>query len=292
MRRGVIAAGGVPLEFPTISLGENLMKPTAMLFRNLMSMDVEECIRAYPLDAVVLLGGCDKTVPAQLMGALSADVPAIVVTGGPAEPAFFRGRELGAGTDLWHYVEEVRAGRMTQAEFDELEAANVHGAGHCNELGTASTIAALVEALGMSLPGTAAIPAGDAGARCGRRGDRARAPSSLRARACARRDRHRRGARQRDHGADGARRRHERGRAPARARGPRGRAARRSTASTSSRAARRCSRTCGRRASTSSRTSHRAGGVRALLHELAPLLHPDALTVTGRTLGEEIAGAG
>src|SRR5262245_26192343 len=161
VRRGVIAAGGVPLEFPTISLGENLMKPTAMLFRNLMSMDVEECIRAYPLDAVVLIGGCDKTVPAQLMGALSADVPAIALTAGPAEPAFFRGRELGAGTDLWHHVEELRAGRMTQEEFDEYEVANVHGTGHCNELGTASTIAALVEAMGMSLPGTAAIPAGD-----------------------------------------------------------------------------------------------------------------------------------
>ena len=117
------AAGGLPLEFPTISLGENLMKPTAMLFRNLMAMDVEECIRAYPLDAVVLLGGCDKTVPAQLMGAASADVPAIMITGGPSQPAWFRGRELGAGTDLWHYVDELRAGRMTQEEFAELEAA-------------------------------------------------------------------------------------------------------------------------------------------------------------------------
>ena len=113
-------------------------------------------------------------------------MPAIALTAGPAEPAFFRGRELGAGTDLWHYVEEVRAGRMTQAEFDEYEAANVHGAGHCNELGTASTIAALVEALGMSLPGTAAIPAGDARARCAPRRRPARARSSSRARACGR----------------------------------------------------------------------------------------------------------
>src|SRR5215210_179485 len=107
VRRGVARVGGVPLEFPTMALGEDLMKPTAMLFRNLMSMDVEESIRAYPLDAVVLLGGCDKTVPAELMGALSADVPAIVLTGGPSEPAMFRGREISAGTDLWHYVEEV-----------------------------------------------------------------------------------------------------------------------------------------------------------------------------------------
>src|SRR6201987_2758724 len=121
VKRGVWSAGGFPLEFPTISLGEVLMKPSTMLFRNLMAMDVEECIRSYPLDAVVLLGGCDKTVPAQLMGAASAGVPAIMVTGGPSQAAYFRGRELGAGTDLWHYADEVRAGRMTQAEFDELE---------------------------------------------------------------------------------------------------------------------------------------------------------------------------
>ena len=162
VKRGVLLAGGLPLEFPTISLGENLMKPTAMLFRNLMAMDVEECIRAYPLDAVVLLGGCDKTVPAQLMGAASANVPAIMVTGGPAEPAVFRGRELGAGTDLWHYVDELRAGRMTDAEFEELEAAATPSYGHCNEMGTASTLTSLVEALGMCLPGTATIPAVDA----------------------------------------------------------------------------------------------------------------------------------
>ena len=159
VKRGVLLAGGLPLEFPTISLGENLMKPSAMLFRNLMAMDVEECIRAYPLDAVVLLGGCDKTVPAQLMGAISADVPVIMVTGGPAEAAYFRGRELGAGTDLWHYADELRAGRMSQAEFTELEAAATPSFGHCNELGTASTMTALVEALGMCLPGTSTIPA-------------------------------------------------------------------------------------------------------------------------------------
>jgi dihydroxy-acid dehydratase len=162
VKRGVLLAGGLPLEFPTISLGENLMKPTAMLFRNLMAMDVEESIRGYPLDAVVLLGGCDKTVPAQLMGAASANVPAIMLTGGPAQPAVFRGRELGAGTDLWHYVDELRAGRMTDAEFDQLEAAATPSYGHCNELGTASTMTSLVEALGMCLPGTATIPAVDA----------------------------------------------------------------------------------------------------------------------------------
>ena len=161
-KRGVLQAGGLPLEFPTISLGENLMKPSAMLFRNLMAMDVEECIRSYPLDAVVLLGGCDKTVPAQLMGAVSAGVPAIMVTGGPSQAAYFRGRELGAGTDLWHYADELRAGRMSQEAFAELEAAATPSFGHCNELGTASTMAALVEALGMCLPGTSTIPAVDA----------------------------------------------------------------------------------------------------------------------------------
>lgn len=117
----MLLAGGLPLEFPTIALGENLMKPTAMLDRNLMSMDVEESIRSYPLDAVVLLGGCDTTVPAQLMGAASAGVPAIMVVGGPSEPAWFRGRQLGAGTDLWHYADELRAGRMSGDEFAELE---------------------------------------------------------------------------------------------------------------------------------------------------------------------------
>jgi dihydroxy-acid dehydratase len=162
VKRGVLDAGGLPLEFPTISLGENLMKPSAMLYRNLMSMDVEESIRSNPLDAVVLIGGCDKTVPAQLMGAASANVPAIMLTGGPSTPAVFRGREISSGTDLWHYADEVRAGRMTQAEFDELEQASTPGHGHCNEMGTASSMAAVVEALGMSLPGTATIPAADA----------------------------------------------------------------------------------------------------------------------------------
>jgi dihydroxy-acid dehydratase len=162
VKRGVLLAGGLPLEFPTISLGENLMKPTTMLYRNLMSMDVEESIRSNPLDAVVLIGGCDKTVPAQLMGAASADVPAIMITGGPSQPAWFRGRQLGVGTDLWHYADEYRAGRMTQEEFDELEAAATPSYGHCNEMGTAATMTSLVEALGMCLPGTASIPAVDA----------------------------------------------------------------------------------------------------------------------------------
>ena len=162
VKRGVLMAGGLPLEFPTISLGESLMKPSAMQFRNLMAMDVEESIRAYPLDAIVLLGGCDKTVPAQLMGAASADVPTIMLTGGPQEPAHFRGKQLGVGTDTWKYADELRAGKITEADFDELESAAKPSAGHCSEMGTASTMTSLVEALGMCLPGTASIPAVDA----------------------------------------------------------------------------------------------------------------------------------
>jgi dihydroxy-acid dehydratase len=162
VKRGVLQAGGIPLEFPTISLGENFMKPTTMLFRNLMAMDVEECIRAYPLDSVVLIAGCDKTVPAQLMGAASAGVPAIMLTGGPAEPGIYRGREIGVGTDLWRQADDLRAGRITAADFEEFEAAMTPSVGHCNELGSASTMAAIVEALGLALPGTAAIPAVDA----------------------------------------------------------------------------------------------------------------------------------
>jgi dihydroxy-acid dehydratase len=161
VKRGVLQAGGLPLEFPTMSLGEQLMKPTTMLFRNLMAMDVEESIRAHPLDAVVLIAGCDKTVPAQLLGAASADVPAIMVTGGPATPAVFRGREIGVGTDLWEYTDDLRAGRMSREEYDELEAASGPSAGHCPEMGTASTLAAVVEGLGMTLPGAAAAPAVD-----------------------------------------------------------------------------------------------------------------------------------
>jgi dihydroxy-acid dehydratase len=162
VKRGVLQAGGLPLEFPTISLGEAFMKPTTMLFRNLMAMDVEETIRANPFDAVVLIGGCDKTVPAQLMGTASVDVPAIMITGGPAQPAVFRGEHISNGTDLWRYTADLRAGRITQADYDALEAAMVPSAGHCQEMGTASTMTSLVEAMGMALPGTASIPAVDA----------------------------------------------------------------------------------------------------------------------------------
>src|SRR6266542_4569225 len=161
VKRGVWSAGGFPLEFPTISLGEVLMKPTTMLFRNLMAMDVEECIRAYPLDAVVLLSGCDKTTPAMLMGAASADVPAVMVTGGPMLRGVWRQEELGSGTDLWRLWAERRAGRLSDEELCEAESCMSRSAGHCMVMGTASTMASMVEALGMTLPGNAAIPAPD-----------------------------------------------------------------------------------------------------------------------------------
>ena len=161
VKRGVWSSGGFPLEFPTISLGEVLMKPTAMMFRNLMAMDVEECIRAYPLDAVVLLSGCDKTTPAMLMGAASADVPALMVTGGPMLRGRWRAEELGSGTDLWRLWAERRAGRLSDEELCEAESCMSRSSGHCMVMGTASTMASMAEALGMTLPGNAAIPAPD-----------------------------------------------------------------------------------------------------------------------------------
>jgi L-arabonate dehydrase len=161
VKRGVLQAGGFPVEFPVMSLGESLMKPTTMLYRNLMAMDVEESIRSYPLDGVVLLTGCDKTNPASIMGAASANVPAIVVTGGPMLNGHWRGRELGSCSDCWHYNEELRAGRITEAEFEEIENSMSRSNGHCMTMGTASTMACVTEALGLTLPGGAAIPAVD-----------------------------------------------------------------------------------------------------------------------------------
>ena len=161
VKRGVWAAGGVPLEFPTISLGEMFMKPTTMLFRNLMAMDVEESITANPIDGVVLLCGCDKTTPAQLMGAASADIPSIMVTGGPMLSGRWHGEPLGSGTDGRRLFEDLRAGRIGEEQWAEVEGCISRSAGHCTVMGTASTMASMAEALGMTLPGGAAIPAVD-----------------------------------------------------------------------------------------------------------------------------------
>ncbi len=161
VKRGVWAAGGVPLEFPTISLGEMFMRPTAMLFRNLMAMDVEECIRANPMDGVVLLCGCDKTTPAQLMGAASADLPAIMVPGGPMLSGLWKDQKLGSGTDGRKLFDLYRAGKINDEELCEIEGGLARSAGHCTVMGTASTMASLAEAIGMTLTGCAAVPAVD-----------------------------------------------------------------------------------------------------------------------------------
>ncbi len=161
VKRGVYEAGGFPLEFPVMSLGETLIRPTTMLFRNLVSMDVEESIRANPMDGVVLLAGCDKTTPSLLMGAASCDLPALMVSGGPMLNGKFKGRDIGSGTDIWKFSEQVRSGMMPMCEFTEAEECMSRSAGHCMTMGTASTMACVVEALGMGLPSNAAIPAVD-----------------------------------------------------------------------------------------------------------------------------------
>ena len=158
---GVYEAGGFPLEFPVTSLGETLMRPTAMLYRNLASMDVEETIRANPLDGVVLLMGCDKTTPSLMMGAASVDIPTIGVSGGPMLSGKWRGQELGSGTGVWQMSEMVRAGQLTMQDFNEAESCMHRSHGHCMTMGTASTMASMVEALGIGLPGNAAYPAVD-----------------------------------------------------------------------------------------------------------------------------------
>jgi dihydroxy-acid dehydratase len=158
---GVRAAGGIPLRFPVMSLGEDLMKPTAMLYRNQLSMEVEEYIRSYPIDGVVLLANCDKSVPGALMGAVSADVPTLVLTGGARTPAVFRGRRIGTGTDLWRAWDARRRGELDDSAWSDLERCLSCGLGACNTMGTASSMAVVVEALGMCLPGTASIPADD-----------------------------------------------------------------------------------------------------------------------------------
>ena len=161
VKRGVWEAGGVPFDLPVISLGETQVRPTAMLWRNLAAMAAEELLRANPVDGVVLLGGCDKTIPALLMAAASVDLPALVVPGGPMLTGTFRGRPLGCGTDVWRLSEEVRAGTLSEAEFLGSESSMIRSRGHCNTMGTASTMACMAEALGMTIPGIAGTPAPD-----------------------------------------------------------------------------------------------------------------------------------
>ena len=161
VKRGVWEAGGLPFEFPVMSTGETSLRPTAMLFRNLVSMDVEESIRGNPIDGVVLLCGCDKTTPSLVMGAASCDLPALVVSGGPMLNGHYRGKPVGSGTDVWRFSEEVKAGKMTPEEFFEAESCMSRSSGTCMVMGTASTMATVVDALGLGLPHNAAIPAVD-----------------------------------------------------------------------------------------------------------------------------------
>lgn len=161
VKNGVYEAGGFPLEFPVMSLGETIIRPTAMLYRNLASMSVEESIRGNPFDAVVLLTGCDKTTPSLVMGAASVGLPTIVVPGGPMLNGKFQGRDIGSGTDVWKFADDLRTGKMSEEEFEEAEACMSRSAGHCSTMGTASTMAVMTEALGLTLPGISAIPAVD-----------------------------------------------------------------------------------------------------------------------------------
>ncbi len=161
VKRGVWESGGFPLEFPVMSLGEPMMRPTTMLYRNMLAMESEELIRGNPLDGVVMLTGCDKTTPGLAMGAASVDLPSLMITGGPMLNGKFRGRDIGSGTDVWKFTEEHRAGRMSTEDLYEAEACMARSAGHCMTMGTASTMASIVEALGLQLTGAAAIPAVD-----------------------------------------------------------------------------------------------------------------------------------
>ena len=162
VQKGIWEAGGIPLNLPVVSLGETQVKPTAMLWRNMAAMAIEEMLRANPIDGVVLLGGCDKTIPALLMAAASVDLPAIVVPGGPMLTGTFRGEALGCGTDVWRLSEEVRSGQLSNEQFIKSESSMIRSKGHCNTMGTASTMAVVAEALGMTIPGFAGTPAADA----------------------------------------------------------------------------------------------------------------------------------
>jgi len=162
VKNGIWESGGVPYNLPVVSLGETQVKPTAMLWRNMAAMAMEEMFRANPIDGLVLLGGCDKTIPALLMAAASVDIPAVVVPGGPMLTGYFRGEALGCGTDVWRLSEEARAGTITNGQFVASEQSMIRGKGHCNTMGTASTMAVVAEALGMTIPGFAGTPAADA----------------------------------------------------------------------------------------------------------------------------------
>ncbi len=214
VRSGVLDAGGFPLEFPVMSLGETLMRPTTMLFRNQAAMDVEESIRANPFDGVVLMMGCDKTTPALLMGAASCDLPTIGVSGGPMLNGKFRGEDIGSGTHVWKFTEMLKTGQMTEADMVEAESCMSRSAGHCMTMGTASTMASMVEALGIGLPTNAAIPAVDSRRKVLARMAGRRIVDMVREDLRMSQDSHSGRVRKRDHGQRGDRRLDQRGRSP------------------------------------------------------------------------------
>jgi dihydroxy-acid dehydratase len=182
VKEGILAAGGLAVEFPTMSLGEDLMKPSAMLYRNLLSIEIEETIRANPLDGLVVLANCDKSVPGAIMGASSAGIPTVLVTGGARPPAIFRGRRIGTGTDLWRLWDERRTGQLDDESWSELERCLACGLGACNTMGTASTMAILCEVLGLMIPGSSTIPSGDPAAQVAGRQAGSAAVEAVRAR--------------------------------------------------------------------------------------------------------------
>ncbi|MGY9003983.1 MAG: dihydroxy-acid dehydratase domain-containing protein, partial [Rhodospirillales bacterium] len=161
VKRGVLQAGGFPLELPAMSLAEPFVKPTTMLYRNFLAMETEELLRSHPVDGAVLLGGCDKTTPGLLMGAFSMDIPSIFVPAGPMLSGNWAGKPIGMGTDTWKYWDELRAGNITEEDWDEIESGIARSYGHCQVMGTASTMTAIAEAMGMTLPGASSIPAPD-----------------------------------------------------------------------------------------------------------------------------------
>ena len=289
VKRGVLAAGALPIEFPTISLGEVFLSPTSLKYRNLMSMDTEEMIRAQPMDAVVLMGGCDKTVPAQLMGAVSAGRPAIMLVAGPMMTGRHRGERLGACTDCRRFWARYRAGDVDDAEIAEVEGQLAVTAGTCAVMGTASTMACLAEALGMILPGHSRDPGRACRPAARRRSDRRRGGAADRLASCTP-DRivNAKSVENALARAAGARRLDQRGDPSDRDRRPR-RHQGVARSLNGSPIPRRCWSTSSRSATATWRTSAAAGGMGALMRELAPLLHLDCMTVTGETLGERLA---
>ena len=291
VKRGVLAAGGLPIDFPTVSLGEVFLNPTSLKYRNLMSIDTEEMIRAQPMDAVVLMGGCDKTVPAQLMGAVSAGRPAVMLVAGPMMTGRHKGERLGACTDCRRFWGRHRAGEVSAEEIAQVEGNLAVTAGTCAVMGTASTMACIAEALGLILPGTAAIPAVHADRLRAAEATGMAAVNLIGSAVTPRQDRQREVGRERVARAAGARRLDQRDHSSDRGRRPRGRDDHARPAQPALR------HHAGAGQSQAGRQRLHGGLLRrrrmgALLRELKPLLHLDCLTVTGGTLGERLAAEG